>query len=138
MGYAPVDDSMVDLLEGGKMTKKQKEFIDRASKTREHELYRDLYIADKGTLYNGFFGKNGYNNMVIIGETEDGRFELITDHSDHFGFFDSKNMSGINIDIANSNGFIRMWMDRHLFRIPIMVNSSCLVYSELREQRKGK
>lgn len=111
------------------MTKKQKDFISKASTVRKHEVYRDLYIADSGTLYNGVFGKNGYNNMVIIGETEDGEYELITNHSDYFGFADCK---GINMDIMKENGFIRMWCDRLLFKIPMLVNSSCLVYAEPR------
>lgn len=106
------------------MTTKQKCFILQASRQRTNELYRHLFIADTGTLYNGFFGKNGYNNMVIIGQTEDGNLELITDHSDAF---DLRNCKGVNIDVMKENGFIRLWLDSQLFKVPLMVLSSCIV-----------
>ena len=113
------------------MTKKQKDFISKASVTRKNKIYTDLFIADSGTLYKGFFGPNGYNNMVIIGRTEDGSLELISRYSDHFWIADPVS---VNMDIMKENGFMRIWIDGAVFRVPAIVTSSCIVYPEPKER----
>lgn len=87
------------------MTKKQKDFIAKA-KPRTSTKFKCLYIADKGTLYGGFWGKNGYNNMVIIGQNADDEYELIADYSDVVWI---REIGDVNIDIANKNGMMRLW-----------------------------
>lgn len=108
------------------MTKKQKAFIEKATKERTHDTYVCLFIADTGKEYGGIWGKNGYNNIVIIGQAEDGTLELITDWSD---VFRSPQPTDLNIDIQTSNGFVRLWSDRNCFYIP---NIKAFVLSDCR------
>ena len=47
------------------MNKAQKELIEKAIKYNGEPI-DSLYIISEDRLYNGFWGKNGYNGMIII------------------------------------------------------------------------
>lgn len=58
------------------MTEKEKKLIER-SIILEDEMfdlkYRCIYIINSGKLYDGFWGKNGYKSIIVLGLDEDER-----------------------------------------------------------------
>ena len=58
------------------MTKKEKALIDRAIEYDGSPLH-GLYIISAHKLYKGFWGKNGYNEMIILGYRIENHDEII-------------------------------------------------------------
>ena len=87
------------------MRKKVKEFVAKAV-PRIHDEFHNLYVINSGRKYDGFFGKNGYNDIILIGKrNECEEYELITDWSDAVHVFHG----GFNMDIASDNGIVHLW-----------------------------
>lgn len=87
------------------MTEEVKEFIAKA-KPRTHKTFFELYVINSEKEYDGFWGMNGHNKIVLIGRSkgcED--YELITDFSDAISILDGS----LNIDISKENGIVRMF-----------------------------
>ena len=93
------------------MTDKQKRFY-RAAKPKEHTKFKSIYICDTGKKYNGFLGENGFNSMIIIGESVEGTLELISDWSDIFSCICDRQFQ---IDIDNNDGMIRIQFNRPIW-----------------------
>lgn len=104
------------------MTKKQKEFIAKA-KPKTSEMFKGLYIADSGKAYDGFWGKNGYNSMVIIGETTSGELETLSDYSDVICCFAKQ---GFSADIDRKNRMLHIWFDEPVQILDVL--SACILY----------
>ena len=49
------------------MNKAQKEFIEQAKPYELGKPLRSIFLIPAGKLYTGFWGKNGYNNIIIVG-----------------------------------------------------------------------
>lgn len=87
------------------MKKAVQEFIAKAV-PRKHNSFNELYVIDSEKEYDGFWGKNGYNNIILIGRAkgcED--YELITDFSDAIHCF----KGGFNIEIQKETGIVALW-----------------------------
>lgn len=114
------------------MKKKVKEFIEQAE-PRTSDEFIAFYIIDSEKLYNGLFGKNGFNNIVLIGRTPpiDGKshYELITDYSDAIHFYNGCGTA--NIEISHDNGIVCLW-----FTTPVKLSgeplSSCIFEGKCR------
>ena len=90
------------------MKKGAKELIAKAV-PRTHDNFCELYVIDSEKAYDGFWGKNGYNNIILIGRAKDCElYELITDYSDAIHIFNG----GCDIDISHENGVIRLWSNK--------------------------
>ena len=51
------------------MTSKEKKLLAQA-KPYQHDLeFRAIYIINSKKDYDGFWGKNGYRNIIVIGQT---------------------------------------------------------------------
>ena len=103
------------------MKKAVKELIAKAVPMK-HDSFCEFYVIDSEKEYNGFYGKNGYNNIILIGRArgcED--YELITDFSDAIHVFNG----GFNIDIRSTDGIVRLWSDRE-FKLSGPVVSSVI------------
>jgi hypothetical protein len=89
------------------MTDNQKKFIEEAKIVSEKEKfnykYRALYIIDSGKQYNGFWGKNGFNYIIIIGRNENGEYINITEdyQCDVYEIQNSSEVLGIRTDISS-------------------------------------
>lgn len=60
------------------MTKKEKKLIERAiiledEKEMFNLNYKSIYIINSGKLYDGFWGKNGYKSIIVLGLDEEKR-----------------------------------------------------------------
>lgn len=98
------------------MKKAVKEFIEKAVPLKS-KAFQELFIIDSEKIYDGFWGKNGYNKIILIGRPPKGEeYELITDYSDAIVF--SQPCSGCTIDIPRSTGIVRLWWDK-----PIKIES---------------
>jgi len=65
------------------MKKALKELIENAEVKREGEFRQFLTIPNG--IYNGFWGKNGYDNILLLGRSaEDGKWYKIADKIDAF------------------------------------------------------
>lgn len=110
------------------MKKAIKEFISKAI-PRQSDEFIDFWIIDSEKPYNGSFGKNGYNNIILIGRakrtSEDAvkPYELITDYSDVVCFFEG--CGGFSIDIDHKLGAIHLWTDKPV-KIPGSVMSAVM------------
>lgn len=87
------------------MTDNQKKFIEEAKIVDKKEKfsykYRDLYIIDSGKQYDGFWGKNGFNYIIIIGRTENNEYINITEdyQCDIYEIHNSLSNCGIRADV---------------------------------------
>ena len=76
---------------------------------RKHDQFDNLYVIDSEKAYGGLFGKNGYNNIILIGHNNDSEeYELITDWSDVVHVF----KGGFNMDIDSDNGIVHLWSEK--------------------------
>ena len=90
------------------MRKGAKELIAKAV-PRTHNEFFELYVIDSEKKYDGIFGENGYNNIVLIGRAKGcEEYELITEWSDAIHIFSG----GCDIDIAHEQGVIRLWSNK--------------------------
>ena len=110
------------------MKKSVKELMSRAV-PRKSEKFSDIYIIDSEKKYDGFWGKNGYNNIIVLGRAnvQSEELELITEHSDVINIMQTS--WSVNIDISSKNGVVHLWADKPL-TISAPVNSSCIFYGE--------
>lgn len=89
------------------MTDKQKKFIEEAKivdiKEKFNYKYRALYIFDSGKQYDGFWGKNGFNYIIIIGRNENGEYINITEdyQCDVYEIISNSEKYGIRTDISS-------------------------------------
>lgn len=111
------------------MKKAVKEFIEKAVPLKS-KAFQELFIIDSEKVYDGFWGKNGYNKIILIGRPPKGEeYELITDFSDAIVF--SQSCSRCTIDIPSSTGIVRLWWDK-----PIKIES--LLSTVMFEPGEGK
>lgn len=97
--------AMCAVVKEKKMKKGAKELIAKAV-PRKHDKFFELYVIDSERAYNGFWGKNGYNEIILIGRASGcEEYELITDHSDVIHVF----RGGFDIDVDSKQGVVRIW-----------------------------
>lgn len=53
------------------MTSKEKKLLAQAKPYQSNLEFRAIYIINSKKDYDGFFGKNGYRNIIVIGQTFD-------------------------------------------------------------------
>lgn len=115
------------------MKKKVKDFIAQAV-PRYHDEFHNLFVIDSERIYDGFFGKNGYNNIILIGKRNDCEdYELITDWSDAVHVF----YGGFDMDIHSETGIIHLWSNKG-FKLHGGVNSSVIFNADDYFQSLGR
>ena len=76
---------------------------------RTHDEFHELYVIDSEKKYDGFWGVNGYNNIVLLGRAKGcEQYELITNWSDAIHIFNG----GCDIDIDSAQGVVRLWSNK--------------------------
>ena len=95
------------------MTDEIKKLIASAPIRREG-YFSSFLIIPSGEKYGGFWGENGYNNIILLGGNCEGWFN-ITDSADSVMFSGIKH---INFDVPNENNSVRFWFDE-----PIYINN---------------
>lgn len=92
------------------MTNKLKAIIAKA-KPGDYGLYDEFLVIPTNKPYNGFFGPNGYNNLIILGRKLRSGEEfkrLCLDECDVLWL----QTYSVNIDVPTDLECIRIWLDR--------------------------
>ena len=114
------------------MTKKEKELINEAIIVDNKELlklsFESIYMINSGKLYNGFFGKNGYNNIILLGVTRDDNKIINITNSSHVDVFelDATNFEyGIKFEIPSETNCFHIYTlsKRYNFKIEDMLST---------------
>ena len=110
------------------MKKALKELLEKAE-PRVVGRYDAFLIIDDHKHYNGFWGKNGFNSMTILGydKTMQQYYLISTKISDVLTTFDKMSW---NIDIPSNYGCIRIWFDHPVYITLDTAISSIRVESE--------
>lgn len=109
------------------MNKACKELIENAQTYNCQEI-KTLYIINSGRLYNGLWGKNGYNNIIVLGEAKDKNFYILsskhqTDVVNVQSLFENETCS---IDISGKYNCVRVWFNKPLI-VQYALSACCLV-----------
>ena len=96
------------------MNKKTKEFIEQAIPYELGTLLGSIYIISTGKLYKGFWGKNGYNNIIVIGRgygQDDNLYLINKDYECDVLFFYKmgEHMSSAKLDIPHDLNCVHIW-----------------------------
>lgn len=97
------------------MNKYQKELIEKCEQYEVGTPFDNLYIIPSGVLYNGFWGKNGYNKIYLVCSVRKDNYEkfyLVGKEYQidvlQFGDF-LKNIPALNCDIPNKLNCVRFF-----------------------------
>ena len=98
------------------MKKALKELIAEAP-MKEKGTFQQLMFVSNG-VYDGFWGKNGYDNIMILGyDAKDKKWYKVSDKGDVFNIFGK--MKSFNLDIESKYGAPTIW-----FNNPIHIDNS--------------
>lgn len=82
------------------MKKKLKELIENAPSIQNGIF--DCFLIVPNGIYNGFFGKNGYNNIILlVKKPKDTVWYKICDKADVFTIYDIIKNTTFNLDIPS-------------------------------------
>ena len=97
------------------MEAKLKELIDNAEPFQEGE-YNEFLFIPSGEEYNGFWGKNGYDNIIVLGKfgTESLWKRIDIGQTDNFNISALNYCGGLRFDIPHDLGCIRLRSDQTL------------------------
>lgn len=96
------------------MKKALKELIENTEFKRKGK-FSNFIIVSNG-VYDGFWGKNGYNNILLLGfDAEDKKYYKITDSADVFSIFDFKEIYSFSLEIPSEYGVPRIWFTKPVF-----------------------
>lgn len=99
------------------MTDKFRELI-KGLEIKRKGVFTAFYIASNG-FYNGFWGVNGYNNIIMVGRcAEDEQLYLICDQADKIDFVHLVRRC-TEIDIPTEYDVVHIW-----FAEPISIDYS--------------
>lgn len=91
----------------------QKELLENAKKVNYDEKfnyeYKSLYIINSEKAYNGFWGENSYNAIIILGLTNEGEYINITGdyQCDSYEIINLNELIPTRTDIPNDLNCIR-------------------------------
>lgn len=104
------------------MTEELKKLLEEAP-IRRAGIFHNFLIVPTGSKYDGFWGENGYNEIVLLGMAEDRNYYNITDSADSVMFSMIKH---VNFDIPSEYNCVRFWFDEPI-RIDNEMNLSTLM-----------
>lgn len=110
------------------MTKALKEILENAPIVNEG-TFRKLMFVSNG-MYNGFWGKNGYDNMWVLGCDMDGNWVKLGGYIDVFSIMGTK--GSLHIDIDHKYEIPALWFSR-----PIHIDYSLEISSMDGEEVAG-
>ena len=102
------------------MKKALKELLAQVTVKRVGD-FSEFMVVPNG-VYDGFWGKNGYDNIILLGRScEDRRWYKISEYADVFLAY---HLKSFNIDIPHEYGIPRFW-----FGEPIHIDYSFQISS---------
>lgn len=107
------------------MNKKQKDFIEKATIIQNEKELLDkkfyvLHIINSDKNYNGFWGKNGFRDIIVIGETEEQEYYNLTQNEevDVVWLLDDEfSKTSLHFDISSKTDAFRLWIDSSYFEV---------------------
>lgn len=107
------------------MKKALKELIENAKPYDRNKYFNRIMFLSDG-VYNGFWGKNGYNNILILAqECNSGEWYKITEDGQSCDVFNIYKCSmSFNLDIPKEYGIPSIW-----FGNPIRIENSLALSS---------
>ena len=105
------------------MTEELKKLIDTAETMTSGE-FSSLMVVPNGK-YEGFWGENGYDNMLILGCMDKVWYKVADLQVDVFNIFDIREKSSFNMDIPSEYGVPRFWFSAQKIKINYDGISSC-------------
>ena len=105
------------------MTKALKELIEKAPEISKG-YFEALMIISNGK-YDGFWGKNGYNNIMILGRLwgrEKEGWYKISSYADKLSIWDLANGYSFNLDIPEQYAVPVIWFNRPIkidYELPV-------------------
>ena len=98
------------------MTEKLEKIIEKAEH-KDHGIFDEFLIIPTGEKYDGFWGVNGYDKMILLARSNSQiDFSILTNFSDAFHIFQAEN---VNFDIPSDLGCVRVFTDK-----PIVIHDS--------------
>lgn len=95
------------------MTDKLKEIINNAEHAKEGTFYNEFLIIPTGQKYDGFWGVNGFDKMLILaGHLENDEWAIISDYSDAFNIINQGRT--INFDVPSKYDCLRIFFDKSI------------------------
>lgn len=114
------------------MKKALKELIEQSTWKRKG-VFQNLIFISNGK-YDGFWGSNGYDNLLILGfDVDDKKYYKITDSADVFNIMDLGNKVTFNLEIETKLGVPRIWFTR-----PIYIDNEVNISTVTGELVKGE
>ena len=111
------------------MKAKLKELLEKAEQKSQGK-YNEFLLIPTNKEYNGFWGKNGFNNLIVLGRnTCDGDkewYRISNEQCDVMNIIDNKHWC--NIDVPSEYGCIHLFFDE-LFNLTPPA-SALMLYSE--------
>lgn len=112
------------------MNKYQKELIEKCEQYEVGTPFDNLYIIPSGVLYNGFWGKNGYNKIYLVCSVckdNDEKFYLVGKKCQidvlQFGDYFKPALATFNCDIPNKLNCVRLFCYGKRFVIKDILSS---------------
>lgn len=89
------------------MKKALKELLEKAPVKLVGDFRSFMVISND--VYDGFWGRNGYNNIILLGSSCDGKWFRISEYADVFFAYDIRSL---NVDISTEYGVPKFWFDQ--------------------------
>lgn len=98
------------------MTEKLEKIIEKAE-YKDHGMFDEFLIILTGEKYDGFWGVNGYDKMILLARSNSKiDFCILTNSSDSFHLIQT---GAVNFDIPSDLGCVRVFTDK-----PIVIHDS--------------
>lgn len=108
------------------MTDKLTRLIEEAPYIHEG-IFSSFMVVSNG-IYDGFWGANGYDNILILAQPhKEDKWYILATEVDIFNIYDNiGKSSGFNLDIPTEYGVPRIWFDRPI-RIDFSIRTSTII-----------
>ena len=113
------------------MKKALKELIENAPVKLKGDFYMFLIVSNG--VYDGFWGKNGYNNIIILAKEQNDKTKTwykLSEYADKFDIFplfeSGTTIRSFDLDIPKEYGVPRIWFDKAI-RIDYTIQTSDVI-----------
>ena len=90
------------------MTEELEKLIQKAE-CKDHGTFNQFLIVPTGEIYDGFWGVNGYDKMILLARLgNEADWRILTNQSDAFHLLRTRN---VNFDVPSDLGCVRVFTD---------------------------
>lgn len=125
------------------MNKVQKEMIEKAKPfTTSDLLFNAIYIINSGKEYAGFWGKNGYKNIIILGQVygktpKETETYLLNDGDCDILHIENETNHRLAFEIPNDTNCLHMWVLAP-YKIKCYLPQSCITLQVVKLEEPEK